>query len=179
VWGPRDLANEQERTGGRRCRKRNLLRVAAQEPSTNSHGIRDPLQEKRVGVRRAKSVDRSFRKLRIGGFGVRPKVVKQGEKRYMLTDLEMKLMNKVWAVRGEVTVSDVHYEMLTERRIAYTTVKTVMDRLVNKKILSRRNKEGTYHYKALVDAKTVADYWKKYIQENIAGGSTSRKKKLD
>ena len=107
---------------------------------------------------------------------MRPKVVKQGEKRYMLTDLEMKLMNKIWAVRGEVTVSDVHYEMLTERRIAYTTVKTVMDRLVNKKILSRRNKEGTYHYKALVDAKTVADYWKKYIQENIAGGIPTKKK---
>jgi predicted transcriptional regulator len=107
---------------------------------------------------------------------VRPKVVKQGEKRYMLTDLEMKLMNKIWAVRGEVTVSDVHYEMLTERRIAYTTVKTVMDRLVNKKILSRRNKDGTYHYKALVDAKTVADYWKKYIQENIAGSIPPKKK---
>ena len=106
---------------------------------------------------------------------MRPKVVKQGEKRYMLTDLEMKLMSKVWAVRGEVTVSDVHYEMLTERRIAYTTVKTVMDRLVNKKILARRNKDGTYHYKALVDSKTVADAWKKYIQENI-GGSPPRKK---
>lgn len=106
---------------------------------------------------------------------MRPKVVKQGEKRYMLTDLEMKLMNKIWAVRGEVTVSDVHYEMLAERRIAYTTVKTVMDRLVNKKILARRDKQGTYHYKALVDAKTVADYWKKYIQENIAGGIPKKK----
>ena len=94
----------------------------------------------------------------------------------MLTDLEMKLMNKIWAVRGEVTVSDIHYEMLAERRIAYTTVKTVMDRLVNKKILSRRkDQQGTYHYKALVDAKTVADYWKKYIQENIAGGTLKKK----
>lgn len=98
---------------------------------------------------------------------MRPKVVKQGEKRYMLTDLEMKLMNKIWAAEGEVTVSDVHYEMLAERRIAYTTVKTVMDRLVNKKILSRRDKGGTYHYKTLVDAQTVADYWRKYIEENI------------
>jgi predicted transcriptional regulator len=106
---------------------------------------------------------------------LRPKVVKQGEKRYMLTDLEMKLMNKIWAAKGEVTVSDVHYDMLSERRIAYTTVKTVMDRLVNKKILARRDKQGTYHYKALVDAKTVADYWKKYIQENIAGGGQKKK----
>jgi len=100
---------------------------------------------------------------------LRPKVVRQGEKRYMLTDLEMKLMNRIWGAKGEVTVSDVHYQMLSERRIAYTTVKTVMDRLVNKKILARRNKQGTYHYKALVDAKTVADYWRKYIQENISG----------
>ena len=106
---------------------------------------------------------------------MRPKVVRQGEKRYMLTDLEMKLMNKIWKARGEVTVSDVHYEMLTERRIAYTTVKTVMDRLVNKKILSRRDRQGTYHYRALVDAKTVADYWTKYIQENIAGGTAPKK----
>lgn len=99
---------------------------------------------------------------------MRPKVVKQGEKRYMLTDLEMKLMNKIWAAQAEVTVSDVHYEMLAERRIAYTTVKTVMDRLVNKKILSRRRgKGGTYHYKTLVEAQTVADYWRKYIEENI------------
>jgi predicted transcriptional regulator len=88
----------------------------------------------------------------------------------MLTDLEMKLMNRIWSAKGEVTVSDVHYQMLSERRIAYTTVKTVMDRLVHKKILSRRDKQGTYHYKPLVDAKTVADYWKRYIEENIAGG---------
>jgi BlaI family transcriptional regulator, penicillinase repressor len=107
---------------------------------------------------------------------LRPKVVKQGEKRYMLTDLEMKLMSKIWGARGEVTVSDVHYEMLAERRIAYTTVKTVMDRLVNKKILARRDKQGTYHYKALVDAKTVADAWKRYIQENIGAGLAPKKK---
>lgn len=96
---------------------------------------------------------------------MRPKVVKQGDKRYMLTDLEMKLMRKIWAAKGEVTVSDVHYEMLSERRIAYTTVKTVMDRLVNKKILSRRDKQGTYHYKPLVDYKTVKAHWQKYIED--------------
>jgi predicted transcriptional regulator len=112
---------------------------------------------------------------RKGGSPLRPKVVKQGEKRYMLTDLEMKLMNKIWSAKGEVTVSDVHYVMLAERRIAYTTVKTVMDRLVNKKILSRRDKQGTYHYKALVDAKTVADYWRKYILENISGSIKTKK----
>lgn len=96
---------------------------------------------------------------------MRPKVVKQGDKRYMLTDLEMKLMRKIWAAKREVTVSDVHYEMLGERRIAYTTVKTVMDRLVIKKILSRRDKQGTYHYKPLVDYKTVKSHWQKYIDD--------------
>ena len=44
-----------------------------------------------------------------------------------LTDQELALMKIVWK-RGEATVRDVYEELLTRRKIAYTTVMTEIGR---------------------------------------------------
>ena len=59
-----------------------------------------------------------------------------------LSDAEWKVMNAVWARTAEVSAREILQDLGTETGWAYTTVKTVMDRLVEKSVLEvvvRRN----------------------------------------
>ena len=49
-----------------------------------------------------------------------------------LSDAEWKVMHAVWALRGAVTVRQVHEHLDAETGWAYSTVKTLMERLVEK-----------------------------------------------
>jgi predicted transcriptional regulator len=64
----------------------------------------------------------------------------------VLGDLESEIMEVVWQ-RDGVLVRDVHRELAKRREIAYTTVMTVMSRLVGKNILSREQVGNAYLYK--------------------------------
>lgn len=66
----------------------------------------------------------------------------------LLGELEMEIMQVIWA-RQCVTVREV-LEVLTERRpLAYTTVMTVMTRLMDKGILRQHRQDRTYEYEAI------------------------------
>lgn len=54
-------------------------------------------------------------------------------------------MKVIWR-RGKVTVRDVYEELLAQRKIAYTTVLTMMGILENKKYLRRTHGERAYVY---------------------------------
>lgn len=59
-----------------------------------------------------------------------------------LSDAEWKVMNAVWAATTAVSAREIHEALASETRWAYTTVKTLMDRLVEKTVLEveiRRN----------------------------------------
>ena len=63
-----------------------------------------------------------------------------------LTDAELEIMQVVWD-HGKTTVRDV-YETLNERRkLAYTTVLTMMKLLEHKGFLSRDDSERTHVYR--------------------------------
>jgi predicted transcriptional regulator len=63
-----------------------------------------------------------------------------------LTPQELEIMKVVW-LKGEATVRDV-YEVLRERRkLAYTTVMTMMRVLEGKGHLKRREEDRAYVYK--------------------------------
>jgi predicted transcriptional regulator len=64
-----------------------------------------------------------------------------------LGPLEERILQLVWQ-SGTVTVRRVHDTLLRERRIAYTTVMTVMGRLTDKGLLRRVADGGTYRYSA-------------------------------
>ncbi len=65
--------------------------------------------------------------------------------RQVLGELEAEIMERMWD-RGSSSVRDI-YECLAERReIAYTTVMTVMGRLADKGLLSRRQQGRAYLY---------------------------------
>lgn len=55
-----------------------------------------------------------------------------------LSDAEWKVMNAIWRVRGAVTVRAIHGDLAAETAWAYSTVKTLMERLVDKGALKTR-----------------------------------------
>lgn len=61
----------------------------------------------------------------------------------LLGPLEQDVMDVVWRL-GEATVRDVHEELASTRKIAYTTVMTTMTRLAAKGML-RRDTAGLAH----------------------------------
>ena len=69
----------------------------------------------------------------------------------LLGELELDIMQIIWA-HQRVSVRDV-LEALTEKRLlAYTTVMTVMTRLVDKGILRQYRQDRTYEYEAVYTA---------------------------
>ncbi len=69
-----------------------------------------------------------------------------------LGDLEVRVMRAIWA-RGEpVTVREVLGDLEAARRLAYTTVMTVMGNLEKKGWLRRHAEGRAYRYEPLVSA---------------------------
>ena len=67
-----------------------------------------------------------------------------------LGQLESAVMEVVWAAPGTVQVGDVHTGLPPDARGAYNTVKTTMERLAEKGILSRTKQGRAYLYHAAV-----------------------------
>jgi len=65
--------------------------------------------------------------------------------RPLLTEQELEIMKIVWR-RGSATVRDVYEELLTRRKIAYTTVMTMMGILEQKGHLKKSADERAYLY---------------------------------
>ena len=71
----------------------------------------------------------------------------------VLGELESEIMEIIWGQQDTVSVKDIT-EILSERRkIAYTTVMTIMARLVNKGVLVRHLSKASYLYKPKVSKK--------------------------
>jgi BlaI family transcriptional regulator, penicillinase repressor len=66
-------------------------------------------------------------------------------KKAVLTEQELEIMKVVWR-RGSATVRDVYEELLTRRKIAYTTVMTMMGILEQKGHLKKNAAERAYVY---------------------------------
>ncbi|GAA0312034.1 BlaI/MecI/CopY family transcriptional regulator [Kineococcus aurantiacus] len=58
-----------------------------------------------------------------------------------LGELERDVMDRLWAAPGPLTVREVHEQLAEHRKIAYTTVMTVLDRLAKKHVV-RQEREG-------------------------------------
>jgi BlaI family penicillinase repressor len=63
----------------------------------------------------------------------------------VLTDQELEIMKIIWT-RGTATVRDVYEELLTRRKIAYTTIMTMMGILEQKGHLKKSADERAYVY---------------------------------
>ena len=65
-----------------------------------------------------------------------------------LTGAELEIMQAVWD-RGKATVRDVYEALNTRRKVAYTTVLTMMKLLEHKGFLARDDSERTHVYRPL------------------------------
>lgn len=63
-----------------------------------------------------------------------------------LGDLESEVMDIVWRSPTPVSVREVTENLQAKRSIAYTTIMTIMGRLVEKGLLSRRLLGSSYSY---------------------------------
>src|SRR5216684_1062195 len=63
-----------------------------------------------------------------------------------LTEQELEIMKIVWA-REQATVRDVYEDLLKRRKIAYTTVMTMMKILEQKKYLKKSQEDRAYLYR--------------------------------
>lgn len=64
----------------------------------------------------------------------------------VLGNLESEIMEIIWRKGSEVCVRDVLEELASRRKIAYTTVMTIMIRLSEKKILEKRKEGNTFFF---------------------------------
>ncbi|MBA2763206.1 MAG: BlaI/MecI/CopY family transcriptional regulator [Thermoleophilaceae bacterium] len=76
-------------------------------------------------------------------------------------NLQAEVMSAIWKL-GEGTVEDVRQQQAQRRRSAYTTIQTVMNRLVERGLLTRRRRGNAYVYRAEYDegaylARTIGD----------------------
>ncbi len=62
-----------------------------------------------------------------------------------LSTLEQQVMNLVWGL-GPCSVKDVHREFNKDRKIAYTTIATILQRLQNKGLVKRIAEGNSYIY---------------------------------
>jgi predicted transcriptional regulator len=87
-----------------------------------------------------------------------------------LTPSELEIMKVVWQ-RGQVTVRDVYETLLARRRVAYTTVLTMMKVLEDKGHLKKRQDERAYVYRpARPEAAVVGSMVREFV-ERVFGGS--------
>jgi BlaI family penicillinase repressor len=76
------------------------------------------------------------------------------KKPFKLGDVQLELMKIVWA-KGKATVRDVTDAIAARRKMAYTTVMTMLRDLERKGLLAHEVDGRTYVYKPLVQRKRV------------------------
>jgi predicted transcriptional regulator len=89
-----------------------------------------------------------------------------------LGELEAEVISAVWA-QGEATVQDVKDALEPSRKLAYTTVMTVMTRLADKGMLTRRKEGRAYVYTPAYSRKKVAGSLLQSLIQRFYKGATA------
>lgn len=91
--------------------------------------------------------------------------------RKKLTDLEALIMGIIWEAEGPVTVRYVYENIQSKRKLAYTTVMTVMGRLVDKTVLDRDKTGRAYLYAPLVTKSSMLGTSLKSLADQYFNGA--------
>ena len=89
-----------------------------------------------------------------------------------LGETEMEVLHHVWEL-GSATVADVHERILRERKVAYTTVMTVMKKLSEKSFLRFDRDGASYVYSAARSPDDVRDSLLQALLEKVFHGSSA------
>ena len=91
-------------------------------------------------------------------------------KKTVLTEQELEIMKIVWR-RGSATVRDVYEDLLAHRKIAYTTVMTMMGILEQKGRLKKSSDERAYVYRPAQPQREVVGNMVQDFVKRVFNGS--------
>ena len=89
-----------------------------------------------------------------------------------LTPHELEIMKVVWS-RGHTTVRDVYEALLEERKIAYTTVMTMMNVLERKGHLRKKAEGRSFLYRPTRPQRQVVGSMVREFVQRVFGGSAA------
>lgn len=87
-----------------------------------------------------------------------------------LTEQELEIMKVIWE-RDKATVRDVYESLLERRKIAYTTVMTMMNILEQKKYLRKSAEDRAYIYRPAKPKKQVIKGMVREFVDRVFNGS--------
>ncbi|HYL75903.1 MAG TPA: BlaI/MecI/CopY family transcriptional regulator [Bryobacteraceae bacterium] len=88
----------------------------------------------------------------------------------ILTDVELEIMKVIWG-RERATVRDVYETLLERRKIAYTTVMTMMKILEQKKYLRKTQEDRAFVYRPTKPKKQVIQGMVREFVDRVFNGS--------
>lgn len=90
----------------------------------------------------------------------------------LLTDVELGLFRPFWEKgKQSLSASDVQLHLMSHgKHNAYTTVKTMMDRMVKRGIFSAKEAHGRFYYTPKVSREQVQKAWADHINNLLYGG---------
>ena len=89
--------------------------------------------------------------------------------RQQLTELQIAVLRLLWE-QGELTVAQIWEQLYAERKLAQTTVATIVARLQRRRILARRTKDRQFVYRALVTEADVQHSMVSELTERLFAG---------
>jgi BlaI family penicillinase repressor len=92
------------------------------------------------------------------------------QRKAVLTDQELEIMKIVWVLE-EATVRDVYEKLLEHRKIAYTTVMTLMKILETKGHLKKSSAERAYVYRPSLPKQQVIGGMVREFVNRVFNGS--------
>ena len=92
--------------------------------------------------------------------------------RQPLTELQIAILRLLWD-QGELTVAQIWEQLYDERKLAQTTVATIVARLQRRRILARRTKDRQFVYRALVTEPDVQHSIVSELTERLFAGDVT------
>ena len=92
--------------------------------------------------------------------------------RQQLTELQIAILRLLWE-RGEASVAEIWEALYPERKLAQTTVATIVARLQRRGVLSRRTRDRQFVYRALVTEADVQHSMVRELTERLFAGDVT------
>lgn len=92
--------------------------------------------------------------------------------RQSLTELQIAVLRLLWE-QGELTVAQIWEQLYADRKLAQTTVATIVARLQRRHILARRTKDRQFVYRALVTEADVQHSMVSELTERLFAGDVA------
>ena len=90
-----------------------------------------------------------------------------------LSGRQLAIMRVLWE-RGEATIAQVQSLLDVERPLAYSTVATVLSRMEQKGLVTRRSKDRMYYYRPAVSQMGAGQSMVGELVDRVFGGSASQ-----